>query len=330
MWKDRATAQSKTAEKARIEKRVKQYTDISQDLEEARLLVILSKEESDVSLEGEIATNLERIQKRVHALQIETLLCGEKDFNDAIVTIHPGAGGTESQDWAEMLTRMYLRWAERAEVHGAKGYQVTTLDLLPGDEAGIKSVTFSVSGPYAYGYLKGEMGVHRLVRISPFDANKRRHTSFASVSVSPKIDDDVSVVIDEKELRIDTYRSSGAGGQNVNKTSSAVRITHLPSGIVVQCQNERSQLQNRHVAMTILRSRLYDIEVRKKDEAMTELVGEKKEIGWGHQIRSYVFQPYQMVKDLRTGVEVGNVSAVMDGDIDCFIEGYLGRHKRAQ
>jgi peptide chain release factor 2 len=236
--------------------------------------------------------------------------------------IHPGAGGTESQDWAQMLTRMYIRWAER------KGYQVETLDLLPGEEAGIKSVTFSVKGPYAYGYLRAESGIHRLVRISPFDANKRRHTSFASIFVSPEIEDDADVVINEKEIRIDTYRASSAGGQHVNKTSSAVRITHLPTGIVVQCQNERSQLQNKAVAMTVLKSRLYELQQEQKQEALSKLTGEKKEIGWGHQIRSYVFQPYQMVKDHRTGIEKGQVAAVMDGEIDSFMEGYLKQTKK--
>lgn len=238
------------------------------------------------------------------------------------MTIHPGAGGTESQDWAQMLTRMYIRWAEQ------KGYQVETLDLLPGEEAGIKSVTFSVKGPYAYGYLRAETGIHRLVRISPFDANKRRHTSFASIYVSPEIEDDPDVVINDKEIRIDTYRASSAGGQHVNKTSSAIRIVHLPTGIVVQCQNERSQLQNKAVAMSVLKSRLYELQQEQKQEAMAKLTGEKKEIGWGHQIRSYVFQPYQMVKDHRTGIEKGNVAAVMDGEIESFMEGYLKQKKK--
>ncbi len=220
-----------------------------------------------------------------------------------------------------MLMRMYLRWSER------KGYSVETFDLQPGDEAGIKSVTFAAKGSYAYGYFKAEAGVHRLVRISPFDANKRRHTSFASVFVSPEIEDDPDVVIDEKDLRIDIYRASGAGGQHVNKTSSAVRITHLPSKIVTQCQNERSQLQNKAVAMTVLKSRLYELQQEKKQEDMAKITGEKKEIGWGNQIRSYVFQPYQMVKDHRTGIEKGNVTSVMDGDIDIFVEGYLKRPK---
>jgi len=318
-WNHPATAQKKIATKTRLEKELKRWAEIDEGLEEAALLIELSREESDASVETEIEAALKDLQKKINALTIETLFTGEKDFNHAIVTIHPGAGGTESQDWAQMLMRMYLRWIER------KGYGAETLDLLPGDEAGIKSVTLLVKGPYAYGYFKAEVGIHRLVRISPFDANKRRHTSFASVFVSPEIKDDTGVVINDKELRIDTYRASGAGGQHVNKTSSAIRITHLPSGIVTQCQNQRSQLQNKTVAMSVLKSRLYELQQSEKQEAVEKMTGEKKEIGWGSQIRSYVFQPYQMVKDHRTGVERGNVSAVMDGDIDLFVNGYLKR-----
>jgi len=272
---------------------------------------------SDSSLLKELDAQLDALERTIAQLERDNLLSGEKDINSAIVTIHPGAGGTESQDWAQMLMRMYLRWAERS------GYAVQVIDLQGGDEAGIKSVTFTVNGEYAYGRLRVEAGVHRLVRISPFDANKRRHTSFASVFVYPELEDDIDIVIDEKELRIDTYRASSAGGQHVNKTSSAVRITHLPTGFVTQCQNERSQHQNKEVAMKVLRAELYELEQRKKEEEMAKLTGEKKEIGWGSQIRSYVFQPYQMVKDHRTGKEVGNVSAVMDGDLDGFIEAYL-------
>jgi len=265
----------------------------------------------------DIGTQLDALERTISQLERDNLLSGEKDVNNAIVTIHPGAGGTESQDWAQMLMRMYLRWAERA------GYTSQVIDLQAGDEAGIKSVTFTVNGDYAYGRLRVEAGVHRLVRISPFDANKRRHTSFASVFVYPELEDDVDIDIDEKDLRIDTYRASSAGGQHVNKTSSAIRITHIPTGIVTQCQNERSQHQNKEVAMKVLHAELYELEQRKKEEAMAKLTGEKKEIGWGSQIRSYVFQPYQMVKDHRTNKEVGNVSAVMDGEIDGFIETYL-------
>lgn len=271
----------------------------------------------DDSLLTELSGQLAALERTISNVEQEKLLSGDKDTNNAFVTIHPGAGGTESQDWAQMLMRMYLRWAERT------GYSVQVLDLLPGDEAGIKSVTFTVNGEYAYGRLRAEVGVHRLVRISPFDANKRRHTSFASVFVYPEIEDDVDIVIDEKDLRIDTYRSSGAGGQHVNKTSSAIRITHIPTGVVTQCQNERSQHQNKEVAMKVLRAELYAIEQQKKEEEMAKLTGEKKDIAWGSQIRSYVFQPYQMVKDHRTGKEVGQVSAVMDGEIDPFIEAYL-------
>ncbi len=271
----------------------------------------------DDTLLGEIAAQLDALERMLSQLEQEKMLSGEKDINSAFVTIHPGAGGTESQDWAQMLMRMYVRWAERA------GYGVEMIDLQPGDEAGIKDATFMVKGEYAYGRLRAEAGVHRLVRISPFDANKRRHTSFASVFVYPEIEGDIDIVIDDKDLRIDTYRASSAGGQHVNKTSSAIRITHLPTGVVTQCQNERSQHQNKEVAMKVLRAELYELEQKKKEEEMAKLTGVKKEIGWGSQIRSYVFQPYQMVKDHRTAKEVGNVSAVMDGEIDEFIEAYL-------
>ncbi len=291
-------------------------------MEEIEVAVGLSEEAADAALADEIARGLNDARRMLREVEIATLLSGEMDPNPAIVAIHPGAGGTESQDWAQMLMRMYLRWAE------GKGFKVEILDLQPGEEAGIKDVTFTVVGDYAYGYLKAEAGVHRLVRISPFDANKRRHTSFASVFVYPEVEDDIEIKIDDKDLRIDTYRASSAGGQHVNKTSSAVRITHLPTGIVVQCQNERSQHQNKAVAMKVLKARLYEMEQEKKEEALSRLTGEKKEIGWGNQIRSYVFQPYQMIKDHRTDFEVGNVQAVMDGEIDPFIESYLMRAAR--
>jgi len=268
-------------------------------------------------MQDEIATGLQELRERLDKAGISALLSGEHDRTNAIVAIHPGAGGTESQDWASMLLRMYLRWAER------DGYSAEVVDLLPGDEAGIKSATFIVNGEFAYGYLKCEMGVHRLVRISPYDAAKRRHTSFASVHVSPDIEEEIDIVIDEKDLKVDTYRASGAGGQHINKTESAIRITHIPSGNVVQCQSERSQHKNRASAMKLLKAKLYEQQVREQSDKIDKIAGEKKEIGFGSQIRSYVMQPYQMVKDQRTGLEMGNVEAVLDGDIDYFIEGYL-------
>jgi peptide chain release factor 2 len=277
----------------------------------------LAGEEGGAEMHLEMEGEIDAVQKNISAAEVAALLSGEQDASNAIVSIHPGAGGTEAQDWAEMLMRMYLRWAEK------HGYKSDILDYQAGEEAGVKSVTFTVSGDYTYGRLKAEAGVHRLVRISPFDANKRRHTSFASLYVYPEVQDDIDISIDEKELRIDTYRASSAGGQHVNKTDSAVRITHLPTNIVVQCQNERSQLKNKNVAMKVLKSRLYELRKKEQEEKLGKLVSEKKDIAWGSQIRSYVFQPYQMVKDHRTSVETGNVNAVMDGDIDQFIEAYL-------
>jgi peptide chain release factor 2 len=277
--------------------------------------------EEDTELGQELLTEsiqqLQEVEKTLDSLELESLLGDEADTRNAIVSINPGAGGTESQDWAQMLLRMYLRWAER------RGFRAEILDHQYGEEAGIKGATIAVEGPYAYGYMKAENGVHRLVRISPYDASSRRHTSFASVFAYPEVEDEIEVDIDEKDLRIDTYRSSGAGGQHVNVTDSAVRITHIPSGIVVSCQNERSQHKNKATAMRILRARMYEQMKREKMEEMEKIQGQKKEIAWGSQIRSYVLQPYRMVKDHRTGNESGNVDAVLDGDLDDFIQAYL-------
>jgi len=277
----------------------------------------LSAEENDENTGAEVQQKLSGLYKRVESLEFKRILGEPEDPNDAIISINSGAGGTEAQDWTEILLRMYLRYCEM------NGFDVQMLDNQTGDDAGVKSCTFMVKGAYAYGYLKGESGVHRLVRISPFDSNKRRHTSFSSVFVSPEIEDDIDIEIDDKDLRVDTYRASGAGGQHVNKTDSAVRITHLPTGIVVSCQNERSQHQNRATCMKILKGRLYELEKQKQKEKLDDLESSKKEIGWGSQIRSYVFHPYRMIKDHRTGFETGNVDPVMDGDLSEFIKSYL-------
>lgn len=294
--------------------------DLEEQFEELSLLLEMAEEEQDGSVIQEIREGIKELEKAISKAELSKLLSGEHDSNNAIMTIHAGAGGTEAQDWADMLLRMYLRWCER------RGYKVDMLDLMPGDEAGIKGATFMVAGPFAYGYLKSEAGVHRLVRISPFDASGRRHTSFASVFVVPELDDNIEIEINEKDLRIDTYRASGAGGQHVNKTSSAVRITHIPTGIVVQCQNERSQHKNRAIAMKILQARLYQQEKAKQDEEKQKMHGEKMEISFGSQIRSYVLHPYHMVKDHRTGIEIGNANGVLDGDLDRLIEAYLQKN----
>ncbi|HET7710308.1 MAG TPA: peptide chain release factor 2, partial [Thermoanaerobaculia bacterium] len=304
----------------RVEKRIATGESLEQKAEELDVLLELQREGEDVG--GDLDTLIGQLDADITRIELTMKLSGAHDDRDAIVAIHPGAGGTESQDWAEMLLRMYLRYCER------KGWSTEMVDYQAGEEAGIKSATFMARGDYVYGYLKAERGVHRLVRISPFDAAKRRHTSFASVYVYPDIDEDIEIEINEKDLRVDTYRSSGAGGQHVNVTDSAVRITHLPTNIVVTCQNERSQGRNRDTAMKLLRARLYQLELEKRKEEQTKLEGEKKEIGFGSQIRSYVLQPYQLVKDLRTGHEAGDVHRILDGDLDPFVEAYLEAQAR--
>ena len=295
------------------------YTALESRLADVADIAELLEEEPDAEMADESLRELKSLAAETEKVELAAMLSGERDLDNAIVEIHPGAGGTESQDWAEMLMRMYLRWVER------RGFKAEIVDLLPGDEAGIKSATIIVSGEYAYGYLKAEVGVHRLVRISPFDANKRRHTSFSSVMVTPEISDDIEIDVRDEDLKVDTYRASGAGGQHVNTTDSAVRITHLPTGTVAQCQNERSQHKNKAAALKVLKGKLFALEEEKRRAEMANISGEKKGIEWGSQIRSYVMQPYQMVKDLRTRIEVGDVNRVLDGDIDAFIEGYLLR-----
>jgi len=309
---------------AHHQSKVKIYDDLKQELEETSTLWQLAIEEDEVSLEPEIQQGVKSLQRRFEALELEILLSGPYDGNNAILTLHAGAGGTEAQDWVQMLYRLYIRWGER------HGYKVETLDLLSGDEAGIKSATISISGENAYGYAKSEKGVHRLVRISPFDASGRRHTSFASVDVIPEVSEDNEITIDPEDLRVDTYRSGGAGGQHVNKTDSAIRITHLPSGVVVQCQSERSQTQNKATAMRVLQAKLLELKRKEQEDEISEIRGEQQEIAWGSQIRSYVFHPYSLVKDHRTNVETGNVSAVMDGEIDAFIAAFLQKTKVIQ
>ncbi len=319
-WDNPDSAQEAGRKRSRIEKRISTGESINTKSEELDVLLELQRDGEDV--EKDIETIVSQLEGQITEIEMTMKLSGEHDERDAIVAIHPGAGGTESQDWAEMLMRMYLRYFER------KGWSAEMVDYQAGEEAGIKSATMMVRGDYAYGYLKSEHGVHRLVRISPFDAAKRRHTSFASVYIYPDIDEDIEIEINDKDLRVDTYRSSGAGGQHVNVTDSAVRITHLPTNIVVTCQNERSQHKNRDVAMKLLRARLYQLEVDKRQVAQEKLEGEKKEIGFGSQIRSYVLQPYQLAKDLRTGYEVGDVQRVLDGDLDGFVEAYLEQRAR--
>ncbi len=316
-WDKPQANQKILKERSAIQNRITEWAHLNRTFEDGEALVELCVEEEDESLYPEIRKELNKLREQLTQLELRSMLGAETDINNAIVNIHPGAGGTESQDWAQMLLRMYQRWAER------KGFRVTILDIMYGEEAGIKSATFTVEGPYTFGLLKAEDGVHRLVRISPFDAGKRRHTSFASVFVYPELDETIEVPIREEDLRIDTYRSSGAGGQHVNVTDSAVRITHVPTGIVVQCQNDRSQHKNKSAAMKVLKARLYELEKEKQREKLEGMMGEKKEIAWGSQIRSYVLQPYQLVKDQRTKVEAGNVEAVLNGEIDAFIKAFL-------
>ncbi len=304
-------------ERTYLTNRIDNYQNLLSETEDNELLLSMALEENDDQALAEVEAQTQDLDARIHGFSIDMMLDGEQDTSDAIVSINAGAGGTDAQDWAEMMFRMYLRWAEQ------RSYKTEIIDLQPGDEAGTKSATFTVKGNYAYGYLKSEIGVHRLVRISPFNASGKRQTSFASVFVYPDIDKEISVEIDDKDLRIDTYRASGAGGQHVNKTSSAVRITHLPTNIVVQCQQEKSQHRNKEMAMKVLRARLYQHEKRKQDEQLQELHDSKDEIAWGNQIRSYVMHPYQLVKDHRTNIEVGNINSVLDGNLDTFIEGVL-------
>jgi peptide chain release factor 2 len=306
-------------ERTRLETQLGAFSALESEFNDNLELLELAESEDDAAIAAEAEAALDAVRKRAAQLEFESLLSGEADANDCFLEVHAGAGGTESQDWAEMLARMYLRWAE------AHGYKVQWIEESPGEEAGLKSATVRISGLNAYGWLKTESGVHRLVRISPYDSASRRHTSFASVAVYPVIDDTIEVEVLDKDLRVDTYRASGAGGQHVNKTDSAVRLTHLPTGIVVQCQNDRSQHRNRAAAMDMLRARLYELELQKREEAAQSAHEAKSDIGWGHQIRSYVLHPYQMVKDLRTGVEKGNAQGVLDGDLDEFMGAALAQ-----
>ena len=318
-WDDPQRAQAKNRELAHLENRVKSLESFHRSLEDIEAMIELGEESDDAETASEVAQELDKLEQAVEKLQLETMLTGEYDANNAILTLHAGAGGTEAQDWTEMLYRMYRRYCDKS------GYGVEELDYLAGDEAGIKSVTFRASGENAYGFLKAEKGVHRLVRISPVDSNARRHTSFASLEVMPEIEEEGAIVIPPEDIEIETRRSTGAGGQHINKTESAIRILHKPTGIIVQCQQERSQIQNRETAMNMLRSRLIELREREREEKELELRGDVKKIEWGSQIRSYVFCPYTMVKDHRTNVETSNIQAVMDGDLDLFIRAYLGK-----
>ncbi len=317
IWDNAAQAADILKERGALSNILETWRVYEKQVEDLEVLLELAQEEADEAALAEVAEELRVQENALRRLELEMLLGGEDDNKNAIVTIHAGAGGTEAQDWTEMLLRMYLRFTER------RGFKTEMYDLLPGDEAGVKSTTFAANGPYAYGYLKAESGIHRLVRISPFDASGRRHTSFAAVFVYPEADDNIQIDIQDKDLRIDTFRASGAGGQHVNKTSSAVRITHIPTGIAVSMQNERSQHRNRELALKVLKARLYELEKNKRQEKAQVVLDAQKDIAWGSQIRSYVLQPYRMIKDHRTKHEEGNVEAVLDGDLDPFIEAYL-------
>lgn len=316
-WDDLENSQKVLQKTKQLKVKVDTFNSLKGEWEDMTTLVELAIDEDDESLLSEIEEGYNKLVSDLEQMKLDTLLSGKYDANNAIIAIHPGAGGTEAQDWASMLLRMYQRWGER------RGFTVETLDFLAGDEAGVKSVTIQLSGPNAYGYAKCEKGVHRLVRISPFDASGRRHTSFASVDVMPEINDDIEVNINPEDIRVDTFRASGAGGQHINKTDSAIRMTHIPTGVVVSCQSERSQHQNRETAMKMLKAKLFEIAEREQMEKIEDLKGDMKDIAWGSQIRSYVFHPYNMVKDHRTSFEVGNIGAVMDGDLDGFINEYL-------
>ena len=316
-WDDPDKAQLTMQELTAVKDSVVKYKSLNAQYEDMSILWEMGTEDKDESVYDDVNEAITAVKQQIEELELELMLSGEYDASNAILTLHAGAGGTEAQDWTQMLLRMYVRWAER------RNLKVETMDLLPGDEAGVKSATIMISGRNAYGYLKAEKGVHRLVRISPFDANARRHTSFSACDVMPEIDDNVEIDINPVDLRVDTYRASGAGGQHINKTDSAVRMTHLPTGIVAQCQNQRSQIQNREQCMKLLRAKLFELEQKKQAEAKAEIAGDYQAIEWGSQIRSYVFHPYNMVKDHRTNAETGNTQAVMDGEIDQFIEAYL-------
>ena len=322
LWNEPQKARGIMQERQQLEASIGSYSSLESSLKDNVELIALGDEEGDAEIVAEAERALAALVKVAQKREVEALLSGEADSNDAFVEVHAGAGGTESQDWAQMLSRMYMRWAED------RRYKTELIESSPGEEAGIKSATMLVKGPNAYGWLKTESGVHRLVRISPYDSNSRRHTSFASVWIYPAVDDNINIEVNEGDCRIDTYRASGAGGQHVNTTDSAVRITHIPTGIVVQCQNERSQHKNKATAWTMLKARLYELELKKREEAAQAQAASKTEIGWGHQIRSYVLQPYQLVKDLRTGVESTNPPAVLDGDIDAFVEAALAQRIR--